>query len=172
MQSNLSSFYSIILFILFSIMTAGNAGTAEIVFNLPITSSGSDLIDIEGSDAYSDSSGLFAAFFTGGSPLASVSFKGSDNSSSSISRDAIYGNHTIDRIKPITAANLADLVRKPGLTKFDRVEINLGGSTAADNIRFNPVPEPASMLLVGTGLIVLAGIGRKKFLNKKISKRS
>ena len=41
------------------------------------------------------------------------------------------------------------------------------GSIAVDNIRSYPVPEPASMLLVGSGLIVLAGMGRKKFLKKK-----
>ena len=66
------------------------------------------------------------------------------------------GNNSANRIDPIIAM-------QQGWSQFGCTEINFGGSASLDNIRFHPLPEPASMLLVGSGLIVLAGIGRKKF---------
>jgi len=49
-----------------------------------------------------------------------------------------------------------------GVDGVKRIELNMGGSGAIDNIRFTVVPIPAAAWLFGSGLIGLAGLARRK----------
>ena len=52
---------------------------------------------------------------------------------------------------------------------FEATPMYYSSSTSTEESRPAAVPEPASMFLLGTGLLAVAGIGRKKLLNKKRS---
>jgi hypothetical protein len=119
-------------------------------FDTPITTFGFDLIDIEGA-----SEGFQATFIMSNTGSASLGYDDFTNAASPYYDSTImFGDNSANRISSISAEDLR-------LSQFDRVQMNLGGSGAIDNIHWTTVPEPGSIFLIGSGLIGL-GILKQK----------
>jgi len=127
------------------------AGAITFEFGFGISEFGFDLVDVEGTAEFDG--GYFAAFFNDGVELGKILFP---EFTQDIYGNAEFGNNSANRISPISFNG----------DVFDEVIIGLGGSAGVDNIYFKPVPEPATLLLMGTGLAGLLGAGRKKFIKK------
>jgi hypothetical protein len=73
-----------------------------------------------------------------------VSFKFSD-----LLPVPLFGNHSANRFEPLLASEF-------GFASFDRAEIVFAGSGGVDNIEFEPVPEPSTVVLLSLGLLGFA----------------
>lgn len=110
------------------------AGSIYFDFDSTMCSIGFDLIDVEGPSEYGNDSGFVATFFMDDKVLAKVGFKEFVNSNSIFYDSSVqFGNNKANHIMPISVDDLSEFSGKQVLV-FDRVEINLGGSSAIDNI--------------------------------------
>ncbi len=83
-----------------------------------------------------------ATFFMGGTELARVGFDQFINENSMFYDPTVeYGNNKANRITPITVDALSSFTGT-SITAFDKVEFNLGGSSAIDNIDVSSCQTP------------------------------
>jgi len=110
------------------------AGSIFFEFEYRLCSVGFDIIDVEGPSEFGNDSGFVATFFMDGSELARVGFDQFINENSLFFNPTVeYGNNKANRITSITVDALSVYTRT-SISAFDRIEFNLGGSSAIDNI--------------------------------------
>ena len=121
------------------------AGTIQLDFESPISRFGFDLLDVENVGEEFN-----LVFSNGDEVLATVPFEefvtDDETTSGLFFDDTIeFGNNSANRIVPITSSRLRAFTGDDTIESFDQIAINLGGSGAVDNIRFETfVPEPTS----------------------------
>ena len=126
------------------------AGDFELVFSVPIISFGFDLIDVDdttgedGSIVFHDGISTFS--------IAWSDFESGSGSSFEVA-GMVFGDNFINRIPEIAPSAV-------GLTKFDKIVINMGGSGGIDNLVF--IPEPSTAVLLGIGMLGFVAFARRR----------
>jgi hypothetical protein len=128
------------------------AGTLRFDFSISVREFGFDFVDLEGLGPESATIDFYGG---GGSATLDLALY-FEMTSELYDPTLELGNNTANRFSPITAELL-------GLSEIDRIDFNLGGSGALDNLEFTPVPEPSTALMLGIGLATL-GARRRSVL--------
>jgi hypothetical protein len=128
------------------------AGYFDFKFTKPQQVFGFDLLDCDGSSEIGTGRD-YVAFFKNGVELKRVGF-GSfvDPTSKYYDPTVHYANNSANHLKPIDVSEL-------GITNFDEAQVNMGWSTAIDNIVFaedisSIQPEPGSLMLLAGPLLL------------------
>ncbi len=123
------------------------AGSLIFEFGQAVGVFGFDIIDIEGSIQEAST----IEFFSGNTLLTTVSFADFVAAGPLFDPTVVFGNNTANRISPLVDQQL-------GIVPFDKVVMNLGGSSAIDNII---VPEPSTFVLGAIALTMFL-VGRSR----------
>jgi hypothetical protein len=104
-----------------------------------------------------------------GGKITIYSLNGSTNDSNALLSQFFITGANFKNGKEVAVDTNSKTVANTGITLLSRDELTIqwGRTSAKDIIEdSSPIPEPSQMLLFGTGLIALAGVGGKRFLKK------
>jgi len=133
------------------------AGLLRFDFEISVLDFGFDLVDVESTSMEGGSISFYDLNpDTGGFKLVNIPMTDFLDGVAGIE----LGDRSANRIAPFTLADIQAM--RADFEEIDRVEINLGGSGAVDNVNFTPVPEPTTAVLLGLGLAGLASSGRRR----------